>query len=132
MNQKQERNVLMSLFTGKRLHKEIFQIDTERMRRGWYSDAYFANTVKILEFLSKEGYTFQGQGDLKDIDLSGVQNGDLMVEMQFFTRRKPFSLVAGVLNLNSWEYLWTSTGSVLPCLKNVWITARTMIIPLIS
>ncbi len=85
----------MSTFNQKRLDKEIFRIDVERMRRGWYSDAYFPNTVRILEALAKQGYTFGGQSSL-DIDLQKVHNGDIIVEMQFFTRRAPFALVVGV------------------------------------
>lgn len=86
----------MSVFNGERLKKETFRIDPERMRRGWYSDAYFSNTVKILNELSNENYTFEGESDIRDIDCSGVKNGDIRVEMQFFTRRRPFSIVAGV------------------------------------
>lgn len=87
----------MSVFDGKRLDKSVFQIDVERMRKGWYSDAYFSNTVKILQALSEQGYMFQGQSSLdRYIDTSQVPNGDITVEMQFFTRRKPLSLVAGV------------------------------------
>lgn len=86
----------MSIFNGERLQKDIFRIDAERMRRGWYADAYFSNTVKILNELSKENYVFQGKSDIKSIDCRGVKNGDIKVEMQFFTRRKPYSIVAGV------------------------------------
>lgn len=86
----------MSIFNGKRLQKETFRIDPERMRRGWYSDAYFPNTVRILNELSKENYIFEGKSDIKDVDCKGIKNGDIRVEMQFFTRRKPFSIVAGV------------------------------------
>lgn len=86
----------MSIFDGQRLAKEFFLIDTEGMRKGRYADAYFNNIATILSTLAMEGYTFQGIGDLPEIDCSTVQNGDLNVEMQFFTRRKPFSIVAGV------------------------------------
>ena len=86
----------MSIFNGERLKKETFRIDRERMRRGWYSDAYFSNTVRILNELSRENYIFEGRSDVKDIDYSAVKNGDIRAEMQFFTRRKPFSIVAGV------------------------------------
>lgn len=86
----------MSIFNGKRLKKETFRIDSERMRRGWYSDAYFSNTVRILDELSRENYVFEGKSDINDIDYDQVKNGDIRVEMQFFTRRKPFSLVAGM------------------------------------
>ena len=86
----------MSIFNGQRLQKETFRIDPKRMRHGWYSDAYFPNTVKILNELSNENYVFSGESDIEDIDCRGVRNGDIRVEMQFFTRRKPFSIVAGV------------------------------------
>ncbi|MHB9093796.1 MAG: nicotinate phosphoribosyltransferase [Eubacteriales bacterium] len=80
----------------KRLDKEVFNIDITGIRKGRYSDAYFCNIVRILEALSKEGYTFAGESDLREIDCNAVKNGDLRVEMQFFTRRRPFSLAAGV------------------------------------
>ena len=86
----------MSVFNGKRLNKAIFKIDSVRMRSGWYTDAYFSNIAQILETLSREGYTFKGNSDLKDTDCSHIKNGDIIVEMQFFTRRKPQTLVAGV------------------------------------
>jgi len=84
----------MSVFDNKRLPKELFQIDVDRMRKGWYSDAYFANTVMVLDALASEpGYRFTGNAD---IPVSEINNGNVIVEMQFFTRRKPFSVVAGV------------------------------------
>ena len=75
----------MSVFNGKRLDKKLFAIDVDRMRQGWYTDAYFLNIETILHALSQEGYRFQG-----------INTGDLEVEMQIFTRRRPFSLVAGI------------------------------------
>lgn len=86
----------MTLFNNKRLDKKLFAIDVERMRLGWYSDAYFINIFNILETLAKENYTFQGISDIKEINEKLVNTGNLKVEMQFFTRRKPFSLIAGV------------------------------------
>lgn len=86
----------MSKFDGKRLDKKVFQMDVKRLRKGWYSDKYFCNNVLLLETLAKENYTFQGESDIKDIDCTIVENGDLEVEMQIFTRRQPFSLVAGI------------------------------------
>ncbi|MGE5631206.1 MAG: hypothetical protein ACM3TR_08945 [Caulobacteraceae bacterium] len=86
----------MSIFNGKRLPEEIFKIDSQRMRKGWYSDAYFSNTVKILKELSNENYVYEGDSDLKSLDCFNVNIGDIEVEMQFFTRRKPFSIAAGV------------------------------------
>lgn len=86
----------MSIFNGRRMSKDVFKIDAERMRKGWYSDAYFMNTIRILEVLSKENYVFAGESDIKELDCSEVHIGDLEVEMQFFTRREPLSLVTGV------------------------------------
>lgn len=86
----------MSIFNDSRLPKDTFKIDSERMRKGWYSDAYFINTVRILEKLAEEDYRFSGVCDIKEIGCSHVNNGDIIVEMQFFTRRKPVSLIAGV------------------------------------
>lgn len=86
----------MSVFNGERLDKRIFQIDSEMIRQGSYSDAYFCNIEKILHTLAGEGYVFSGRSDLPEIDGSTVATGDVVVEMQFFTRRRPFSLVAGI------------------------------------
>lgn len=75
----------MSIFDGKRLRGETFKLDIARMRRGWYSDKYFGNIVTLLSALSAEEYEF-----------GGVETGDVEVEMQWFTRRQPFSVVVGV------------------------------------
>lgn len=86
----------MTRYNQERLVHDIFKIEVEKIRSGWYSDKYFCNNVYLLERLAREGYTFQGESDIKDVDCSMVRNGDLEVEMQIFTRRRPFSLVAGV------------------------------------
>ena len=87
----------MSLFNQQRLAEKVFKIEEDKIRRGWYSDKYFENNVKILETLSKEGYVFQGESDLQSVvDCSQIESGDVITEMQVFTRRKPFSIVAGV------------------------------------
>jgi nicotinate phosphoribosyltransferase len=89
----------MSVFDGKRLPVSTFKLDVERMRRGWYSDKYFYNIVAVLADLARQGYRFGGSSpDLSDIgvDLANISIGDIVVEMQWFTRRKPFSVVVGV------------------------------------
>ena len=89
----------MSIFDGKRLGAETFKLDTARMRRGWYSDKYFDNIVTLLSGLAREGYTFEGHNaalEAAGVRLGDAPVGDLEVEMQWFTRRKPFSVVAGV------------------------------------
>lgn len=89
----------MSIFDGQRLTNETFKLDLERMRTGWYSDKYFDNMVGMLQNLARRGYGFSGfSSRLNDlgIDPTGVDIGNIVVEMQWFTRREPFSLVAGV------------------------------------
>ncbi len=89
----------MTAFDDTRLRAETFKLDVDRMRRGWYSDKYFANMVTLLSALSEEGYRFKGHNaalEAMGVRLDDVLVGDLEVEMQWFTRRKPFSVVVGV------------------------------------
>jgi nicotinate phosphoribosyltransferase len=89
----------MSIIDQKRLPPEIFKLDAERMRQGWYSDHYFNNITLILRTLADQSYRFQGQcRELTDqgVNVSQVDVGNLEVDMQYFTRREPFSVVAGV------------------------------------
>src|SRR5581483_12466206 len=89
----------MSVFDGKRLPISTFKLDVERMRRGWYSDKYFVNIAAVLTELARQGYRFGGSSpDLTDIgaDLANIDIGNIEVEMQWFTRRRPFSVVVGV------------------------------------
>ena len=86
----------MTIYNQERLNPDIFKIEVEKIRNGWYSDKYFCNNVLMLEQLAKEGYTFEGISEIDNVDCSTEHNGDLEVEMQLFTRRRPFSLVAGV------------------------------------
>lgn len=89
----------MSIFDGKRLTNEAFKLDIERMRSGWYSDKYFENITGMLTTLAHQGYRFSGRSTILEqagIDGHGTDIGNLEVEMQWFTRRRPFSLVAGV------------------------------------
>src|SRR5262245_57933329 len=89
----------MSIFDGKRLTKDTFKLDAERMRSGWYSDKYFENIVGMLTNLAQRGYGFGGHSTrlaAAGIDARGADIGNIIVEMQWFTRRQPFSVVAGV------------------------------------
>jgi nicotinate phosphoribosyltransferase len=89
----------MSIFSGKRLTNEVFKLDIERMRRGWYSDKYFENSVRMYEALVRRGYRFGGRApELEEtgVSLREVATGDIRVEMQWFPRREPFTLVVGV------------------------------------
>ena len=89
----------MSIFNDHRLTNDIFKLDIERMRRGWYSDKYFENITATLATLAEQGYRFEGESPAltaQGIDVSGLAVGGVKVEMQWFTRRKPYSLVCGV------------------------------------
>jgi len=89
----------MSIFNEHRLTNDVFKLDIERMRRGWYSDKYFENITATLLALTAQGYRFGGESPVmaaKGIDVSNVPVGDIEVEVQWFTRRRPYSLVCGV------------------------------------
>ncbi len=89
----------MSIFDNQRVTSGSFKLDAERMRVGWYSDKYFENIMGMLTTLAQRGYGFGGVSTrlaAMGIDAAGVDIGNLEVEMQWFTRRKPFSIVAGV------------------------------------
>ena len=91
----------MSIGDGRRLDPGVFKLDFERMRTGWYSDAYFINVRNILAELAALGYRFAGRSDELDglgIDAASVATGDMEAEMQFFAKREPFSIVAGADN----------------------------------
>src|SRR5438105_3083936 len=85
----------MSVFNGRRLPPEVFKLDTERLPRGWYSDKYFLNTARLLGDLARIGYRFAGVAP-HGVTCSAIDTGNLVVEMQIFTRRAPFSVIAGV------------------------------------
>ena len=88
----------MSIFDGKRLTNETFKLDIDRMRRGWYSDKYFANINIMLVQLAAEGYYYVGKHHNLPAHISpdNIAVGDMEVEMQWFTRRIGPSLVVGV------------------------------------
>ena len=88
----------MSLFDGKRLDDQTFKLDIDRMRKGWYTDKYFTNITIMLEQLAKSnqsysGSTFRVPDHLRD---EKIINGDIEVEMQWFTRRQGNTIVVGV------------------------------------
>jgi len=88
----------MSIFDGKRLDNKTFKLDAERMRDGWYTDKYFVNIAQMLSILTKSGYIYQGRKNRlpEDICCEGIACGDIVVEMQWFTRRPGRTIVVGV------------------------------------
>jgi nicotinate phosphoribosyltransferase len=87
----------MTFLDRKRLTNDVFKLDVERMRRGWYSDKYFENISAMLTHLAASGYRYAGQAPrVDDPALAEVEVGNLEVEMQWFTRRPGETLVVGV------------------------------------
>ena len=89
----------MSRFDRRRLTNHTFKLDIERMRQAWYSDKYFWNIADTLGKLAHKSYRFQGQSAVLDrlgIAPESVDVGNMQVEMQIFTRRKPEAVVCGV------------------------------------
>ncbi len=86
----------MSLFNQQRLTNDVFKLDVDRMRRGWYSDKYFANILAMLEGVSQNS-GYQGRFPRHiGIDVTGLNVGDIEVEVQFFTRRSGKTVIVGV------------------------------------
>ncbi len=88
----------MSIFDKKRLTDETFKLDIERMRSGWYTDKYFTNITIMLEQLAQEKYQFQGNNQRIPLTHQNtpILNGDIEVEMQWFTRRIGDTIIVGV------------------------------------
>lgn len=89
----------MSLFNRTRLTNTTFKLDIDRMRQGWYSDKYFVNIAQTLQVLANRDYRFAGNSPVlgqSPLNLTTIPTGDVEVEMQFFTRRQPRVLIAGV------------------------------------
>jgi len=91
----------MTSFDRQRLTNDIFKLDLERMRLGWYSDKYFENIEAMLTTLAAQGYTYKGaqprvNGGLTPTQLTEVEVGNIEVEMQWFTRRPGKTIVVGV------------------------------------
>jgi nicotinate phosphoribosyltransferase len=87
----------MTLFDHQRRGQAVIQVDVAGLRRGWYSDKYFENSVAVLQGAKAAGYGYQGH-DHRPLphDPTGLPIGDLVVEAQIFNRRKPYAVVAGV------------------------------------
>jgi len=88
----------MSKFDRQRLDNDTFKLDVDRMRQGWYSDKYFTNIAQMLTVLAGQGYTYSGSHHQLPPGVSpeGIANGDIEVEMQWFTRRPGKTVVVGV------------------------------------
>lgn len=88
----------MSIFNKNRLDNQTFKLDIERMRKGWYTDKYFTNITIMLENLTREQYVFAGDKSRLPLSLreEEISNGDIEVEMQWFTRRFGETIIVGI------------------------------------
>lgn len=88
----------MTLFDGKRLTQDIMHLPVDGLRRGVYSDKYFANVEKVLTGVFKRSQTYAVVTPSKPIPEGAKSEliGDVTVEAQIFTRRAPWALVGGV------------------------------------
>ena len=88
----------MSIFNKNRLDNQTFKLDIERMRKGWYTDKYFTNITIMLENLTREQYFFVGEKSRLPVSLreEEISNGDIEVEMQWFTRRFGETIIVGI------------------------------------
>lgn len=88
----------MSIFNKNRLDNQTFKLDIERMRKGWYTDKYFTNITIMLENLTREQYVFAGEKSRLPVSLreEEISNGDIEVEMQWFTRRFGETIIVGI------------------------------------
>jgi nicotinate phosphoribosyltransferase len=87
----------MSLFDHRWLTNDTLQLDMDGIRRGLYSDRYFANVRDILTAAHANGDRFAGQPPRAlPPDAGQIDMGNLVVEAQVFSRRAPFALVAGM------------------------------------
>ncbi len=86
----------MSLFDGKRLKAQDFNLPVGALRRGYYADRYFANSRLMLSALASEGYRYRGENPRGIAGADKLYVGDIEVEAQIFNRRSPLALIAGV------------------------------------
>jgi len=87
----------MTIFDHRRISHHKIKQDVNGLRQGFYSDKYFENVVNVLQGAHHESYQFAGNSPrLLPDDIGKIPIGDLVVEGQYFNRRAPFALVAGV------------------------------------
>jgi nicotinate phosphoribosyltransferase len=88
----------MTLFDNKRLTQATMHLPMDGLRRGDYSDKYFANVEKVLAGAYKRSLSYDAVTPVRPMP-DGYQRelvGDVVVEAQVFNRRAPWALVGGV------------------------------------
>lgn len=79
-----------------KINKDSLGLDWDGLRRGIYSDKYFANVVQVLNGLKQAGYHYQGTNPRNLPNPSAFEVSDALMEAQIFNRRSPIALIAGV------------------------------------
>jgi len=88
-----------------------FGLDLARLRAGDYTDDYFNHLQRLLVALAAEGYRYGGEYPREDFPAPARWPvGEAVVEMQYFTRREPWSIACGVDE--ALAILSTCTGSL--------------------
>jgi nicotinate phosphoribosyltransferase len=78
------------------INKDSLGLDWDGLRRGIYSDKYFANVVQVLNGLKQGGYHYRGTNPRNIPNPSAFNVSDALIEAQIFNRRSPIALIAGV------------------------------------
>ncbi|MCU0474955.1 MAG: nicotinate phosphoribosyltransferase [Anaerolineae bacterium] len=88
----------MTLFDGKRLTQNVMHLPIDGLRRGDYSDKYFANVERVLVGAFKRSLRYGQVTPAKPMPAGYADElvGDVVVEAQIFNRRSPWALVGGV------------------------------------
>jgi nicotinate phosphoribosyltransferase len=95
----------MSVFDQKRLTQDTIRLDINGLRRGYYTDKYFTNVMRVLSGLNSENYTYSGGNPRNVSDAHTLDVGNAFVEAQIFNRRSPIAMIAGIdVSLNMLRY----------------------------
>lgn len=79
-----------------RLDQSKLKLDIEGLRRGYYTDKYFANVMHVLSELKRRNYRYSGSNPRNIASANQVDVGDCIAEAQIFNRRSPVAMVAGI------------------------------------
>ena len=87
----------MTVFDHVRLTNRTIKLDVEGLRSGFYADKYFENVVNLLSALDAAGYRYNGNSPRPlPANTAQVDTASIAVEAQYFNRRAPYALAAGV------------------------------------
>jgi nicotinate phosphoribosyltransferase len=76
-----------------------FDFDIDGIRKGYYTDTAYINTVSILSTLAHNKYVLTRTSELKldvPFESTNFNVGDAVVETHWIARRQPFTILAGM------------------------------------